>query len=171
MNPTWSRAPSGWPILLAGKAAIPKAGNTGSGHGFRTPTHSAHTPRHSPDVDSLEPQLDCGAQQITVSLDRCQLEGLGFRDEVRAYLQNRSCSSIIQGQERNLVSVTSPAQANACGNILEVRGVPTRSEGETWAGGGRTRSCETLGRSLSLSGPLGVCEIHTLAQGKSSTQV
>lgn len=128
-------------------------------------------PLHFPDVDSLEPQLDCGAQQITVSLDRCQLEGLGFTDEVRAYLQNQSCSSIIQREEGNSVSVTSPARADACGNILEVRGVPSRSEGETWAGGGRTRSCETLGRSLSLPGPLGECEIHRLAHIKSSTQV
>ncbi|ELK13578.1 Pancreatic secretory granule membrane major glycoprotein GP2 [Pteropus alecto] len=78
--------------------------------------------RNSSDVDSLEPQLDCGAQQITVSLDRCQLEGLGFRDEVRAYLQNQSCSSIIQREERNSVSVTSPTRANACGNILEKNG-------------------------------------------------
>ncbi|XP_016012521.2 pancreatic secretory granule membrane major glycoprotein GP2 [Rousettus aegyptiacus] len=77
---------------------------------------------NSSDVDSLEPQLDCGAQQITVSLDRCQLEGLGFTDEVRAYLQNQSCSSIIQREEGNSVSVTSPARADACGNILEKNG-------------------------------------------------
>ncbi|XP_058426571.1 pancreatic secretory granule membrane major glycoprotein GP2 isoform X4 [Diceros bicornis minor] len=71
------------------------------------------------DVHSLQPQLDCGAREIKVSLDKCLLEGLGFGDEVRAYLQDRSCSSIVPGEERNWLSVTSPTKAGACGNILE----------------------------------------------------
>ncbi|KAF5914227.1 hypothetical protein HPG69_005077, partial [Diceros bicornis minor] len=70
-------------------------------------------------VHSLQPQLDCGAREIKVSLDKCLLEGLGFGDEVRAYLQDRSCSSIVPGEERNWLSVTSPTEAGACGNILE----------------------------------------------------
>lgn len=53
-------------------------------------------------------------------LDRCQLEGLGFGDEVTAYLRDHNCSSINHSEEGNWVSVVSPAQANACGNILEV---------------------------------------------------
>nr|XP_003418851.2 pancreatic secretory granule membrane major glycoprotein GP2 isoform X1 [Loxodonta africana] len=71
------------------------------------------------DIQSLQPQLDCGAKEIKVSLDRCRLEGLGFGEEVSAYLRDRNCSSIMQTEERNWISVTSPAQAGACGNILE----------------------------------------------------
>ncbi|XP_059933974.1 pancreatic secretory granule membrane major glycoprotein GP2 isoform X4 [Mesoplodon densirostris] len=73
------------------------------------------------DVHSLQPQLDCEAKEIKVSLDRCLLEGLGFGDEVHAYLQdpNWNCSSMMQGEENNWISVTSPVQAGACGNILE----------------------------------------------------
>ncbi|XP_037671264.1 pancreatic secretory granule membrane major glycoprotein GP2 [Choloepus didactylus] len=73
---------------------------------------------NSSDVHSLQPQLDCGAREIKVSLDRCQLESLGFGEEVIAYLQDRTCSSIVQREESNWMSVTSPAQAGACGNIL-----------------------------------------------------
>lgn len=57
-----------------------------------------------------------------MSIDRCQLQGLGFRDEVLAYLLDRNCSSRLHGQGSNLVSVSCPAQAHACGNILEVSG-------------------------------------------------
>ncbi|XP_068422029.1 pancreatic secretory granule membrane major glycoprotein GP2 [Eschrichtius robustus] len=73
------------------------------------------------DVHSLQPQLDCGAKEIKVSLDKCLLGGLGFGDEVHAYLQdrNRNCSSMMQREGKNWISVTSPTQAGACGNILE----------------------------------------------------
>lgn len=74
---------------------------------------------NSTDVQSLQPQLDCGDREITVSLDRCQLEGLGFEDQVIAYLRDRTCTSILQKEDGNQMSVTSPARANACGNILE----------------------------------------------------
>ncbi|XP_004373361.1 pancreatic secretory granule membrane major glycoprotein GP2 isoform X2 [Trichechus manatus latirostris] len=74
---------------------------------------------NSSDVHSLQPQLDCGAKEIKVSLGKCQLQGLGFGEEVIAYLRDRNCSSILQWEERNWLSVTSPAQAGACGNILE----------------------------------------------------
>lgn len=77
------------------------------------------------DVHSLQPQLDCGAEEIKVSLDKCQLGGLGFGDNVITYLQDRNCSSITQREERNWISVTSPTHAGACGNILEVNGVYT----------------------------------------------
>lgn len=60
-----------------------------------------------------------------MSLDKCLLEGLGFGHEVHAYLQdqNWNCSSMMQTEEDNWISVTSPARAGACGNILEVSGV------------------------------------------------
>uniref|UniRef100_A0A8C3YF25 ZP domain-containing protein n=1 Tax=Catagonus wagneri TaxID=51154 RepID=A0A8C3YF25_9CETA len=76
---------------------------------------------NSTDVSSLQPQLDCGAREIKVSVDRCVLRSLGFGDEVSAYLrdQNRSCSSVAQREDGNWISVVSPTQAGACGNILE----------------------------------------------------
>ncbi|XP_033073733.1 pancreatic secretory granule membrane major glycoprotein GP2 [Trachypithecus francoisi] len=74
---------------------------------------------NSSDVHSLQPQLDCGAREIKVKVDKCLLEGLGFGEEVIAYLRDPNCSSILQTGERNWVSVTSPVQASACRNILE----------------------------------------------------
>lgn len=73
----------------------------------------------------MQPQLECGATEIKVSLDRCRLEGLGFGEEVRAYLIDQKCSNIMLKEEKNLISVTSPTQVNACGNILEVSGIHT----------------------------------------------
>ncbi|XP_007516611.3 pancreatic secretory granule membrane major glycoprotein GP2 [Erinaceus europaeus] len=74
---------------------------------------------NSTGVDDLQPRLDCGDREIKVSLDRCHLSSLGFGDEVSAYLQDRNCSSIMQREDRNWMSVISPVQAAACGNILE----------------------------------------------------
>ncbi|CAK6445081.1 unnamed protein product [Pipistrellus nathusii] len=74
---------------------------------------------NSSDIHSLQPQLDCGARDMKVLLDRCQLEGLGFGEEVTAYLRDHNCSSLTHREEGNWISVVSPAQANACGNLLE----------------------------------------------------
>lgn len=96
-----------------------------------------HVPLYFPDIHSLQPQLDCGARDIKVLLDRCQLESLGFGDEVTAYLRDHNCSSITHREEGNWVSVVSPAQVNACGNILEVMapwGTSWRWWGTSWRG-------------------------------------
>lgn len=53
-------------------------------------------------------------------MDRCLLGGLGFGEAIIAYLRDRNCSSILQRKDGNWLSVTSPVQASACGNILEV---------------------------------------------------
>ncbi|XP_002826247.2 pancreatic secretory granule membrane major glycoprotein GP2 isoform X2 [Pongo abelii] len=74
---------------------------------------------NSSDVHSLQPQLDCGPREIKVKVDKCLLGGLGLGEEVIAYLRDPNCSSILQTQEKNWVSVTSPVQASACRNILE----------------------------------------------------
>ncbi|XP_066239567.1 pancreatic secretory granule membrane major glycoprotein GP2-like [Saccopteryx leptura] len=74
---------------------------------------------NSSDIHSLQPRLDCGDAEIKVSLDKCRLGALGFGDNVTAYLRNQSCSSLTQREEKNWISVTSPPQAHACGNILE----------------------------------------------------
>lgn len=95
----------------------------GSAHCFQSPVHSTYLLLNFPDVHSLQPRLNCGAKEIQVSLDKCQLGGLGFGDEVIAYLRDWNCSNMMQREERNWISVTSPTQARACGNILEVNGV------------------------------------------------
>jgi hypothetical protein len=76
-----------------------------------------------PDAYNLQPQLDCRANEVKVTLDKCLLGDLGFGEEVIAYLRDRNCSSIMQREDGNWMSVTSPVQASACGNILEVSGI------------------------------------------------
>ncbi|XP_051001079.1 pancreatic secretory granule membrane major glycoprotein GP2 [Acomys russatus] len=71
------------------------------------------------DTQSLEPQLDCGANEIKVKLDKCLLGGLGFKEEIVAYLNDRNCSRIMQNEPNNWVSMTIPVVASHCGNILE----------------------------------------------------
>ncbi|XP_055994789.1 pancreatic secretory granule membrane major glycoprotein GP2 [Sorex fumeus] len=74
------------------------------------------------ETHTLRNQLSCGNREMKVSLDSCQLGGLGFRDKVEAYLRDRNCSGIMQKEEDNWVSMTIPTQATACGNILEKNG-------------------------------------------------
>ena len=105
--------------------AFPKGRECGLCPFFQSPVHSIYPLLNFPDIHSLQPQLNCGAEEIKVSLDKCQLGGLGFGDKVIAYLRDQNCSSVMQRQERNWISVTSPTQARACGNILEVNGVYT----------------------------------------------
>lgn len=127
----------------------------GSAHCFQSPVHSTNPLLNFPDVHGLQPKLDCGAKEIKVSLDKCLLGGLGFGDKVIAYLRDGNCSSTMQRQDRNWISVTSPTQARACGNILEVSGVYTTAA-RGWQLGceAQLSSCKTLVKSLSLSGPL-----------------
>lgn len=103
-----------------GTGALPPCG--GCAHCFQTPVHPTYLALDFPDVNSLQPQLDCGAKEMKVSVDKCLLGGLGFGDSVSAYLQDRNwnCSSATQRQDGNWISVVSPAQAGACGNVLEV---------------------------------------------------
>ncbi|XP_075828144.1 pancreatic secretory granule membrane major glycoprotein GP2 isoform X2 [Microtus pennsylvanicus] len=74
------------------------------------------------DPQSLQPELDCGPSEIKVKLDKCLLGGLGFKEEIITFLNDRNCSGIMQNEPNNWVSATSPVGANACGNILENNG-------------------------------------------------
>uniref|UniRef100_A0A8C6R550 ZP domain-containing protein n=1 Tax=Nannospalax galili TaxID=1026970 RepID=A0A8C6R550_NANGA len=74
------------------------------------------------DSQSLQPQLDCGPDKIKVKLDKCLLGGLGFGEEIIAYLSDQNCSGIMQNEPDNWVSMTSPVVASDCGNILENNG-------------------------------------------------
>ncbi|XP_035297204.1 pancreatic secretory granule membrane major glycoprotein GP2 isoform X2 [Cricetulus griseus] len=74
------------------------------------------------DIQSLQPELDCGPNEIKVYLDKCLLGGLGFKENIVAYLNDRNCREIMQNEPNNWVSITSPVVASACGNILENNG-------------------------------------------------
>lgn len=58
-------------------------------------------------------------------MDRCLLGGLGFKEQIIAYLNDRNCRGTMQDEPNNWVSMTSPVVANACGNILEVSAIDT----------------------------------------------
>lgn len=123
---------------MAGTAVLPKGRKQGLLPLLLDPWPPHLPPLDFPDIHTLQPQLDCGDREITVSLDRCQLAGLGFGDEVFAYLRDRNCSTFLQRDEQNRMSVSSPAQAHACGNVLEVRGVhSTTARVGSRAGGAR----------------------------------
>ncbi|XP_008592542.1 PREDICTED: pancreatic secretory granule membrane major glycoprotein GP2 isoform X1 [Galeopterus variegatus] len=71
------------------------------------------------DVYSLQPQLECGPTEMKVKVDKCLLGGLGLGEDPIAYLRDWNCSTIMQEEESNWISVTSPVQASACGTTLE----------------------------------------------------
>ncbi|EDM17673.1 rCG39392, isoform CRA_a [Rattus norvegicus] len=74
------------------------------------------------DPQSLQPLLDCGANEIKVKLDKCLLGGLGFKEDIITYLNDRNCRGTMKDEPNNWVSTTSPVVANDCGNILENNG-------------------------------------------------
>lgn len=74
------------------------------------------------DPQSLQSELDCGPSEIKVKLDKCLLGGLGFKEEIFAFLNDGNCGGIMQNEPNNWVSTTSPVMAGACGNILDNNG-------------------------------------------------
>ncbi|XP_043831834.1 pancreatic secretory granule membrane major glycoprotein GP2 isoform X2 [Dromiciops gliroides] len=71
------------------------------------------------DVANLRPLLKCGTEEITVSLDKCQVESLGYTGEIFAHLRDRNCSGFLEIDEKNKLSVVNPARVGACGTTLE----------------------------------------------------
>uniref|UniRef100_A0A4X2JR74 ZP domain-containing protein n=2 Tax=Vombatus ursinus TaxID=29139 RepID=A0A4X2JR74_VOMUR len=71
------------------------------------------------DIANLHPLLKCGANDIRLSLDKCQLESLGYTGEIFAYLRDRNCSGFLETNESNQLLVVSPARVGACGTTLE----------------------------------------------------
>ncbi|XP_031240454.1 pancreatic secretory granule membrane major glycoprotein GP2 isoform X2 [Mastomys coucha] len=77
---------------------------------------------HVSDTQSLQPLLDCGDDEVKVKLDKCLLRGMGFKEEILAFLNDRNCKGTMKDEPNNWVSMTSPVVANDCGNILENNG-------------------------------------------------
>uniref|UniRef100_A0A8C6QTC1 Uromodulin n=1 Tax=Nannospalax galili TaxID=1026970 RepID=A0A8C6QTC1_NANGA len=69
------------------------------------------------DVSHLERKLDCGANDIKMSLSKCQLQSLGFT-KVLMYLQDSHCSGFSESGERDWMSVVTPARDGPCGTVL-----------------------------------------------------
>ncbi|XP_036597009.1 pancreatic secretory granule membrane major glycoprotein GP2 [Trichosurus vulpecula] len=70
-------------------------------------------------IANLHPLLKCGASDITLSLDKCQLESLGYTGEIFAYFRDKNCSGFLRADESNKLSVVIPTWAGACGTTLK----------------------------------------------------
>ncbi|XP_037066968.1 uromodulin isoform X3 [Peromyscus leucopus] len=69
------------------------------------------------DVSLLERRLECGANDIKMSLSKCQLQSLGFM-KVFMYLSDSQCSGFSESGERDWMSVVTPARDGPCGTVL-----------------------------------------------------
>ncbi|XP_048342926.1 uromodulin-like isoform X2 [Sphaerodactylus townsendi] len=72
---------------------------------------------NSSDISSLKPELECGASQIKVYLEKCVLKELGFQDVVM-YLKDNRCSGFEERKNTTVISVVTPTQGGQCGTQL-----------------------------------------------------
>ncbi|XP_060640378.2 uromodulin [Anolis sagrei] len=71
----------------------------------------------SSDISSLEPQLECGANEIKVSLEKCILNQMGIHNAV-VYLRDYKCAGFEEKQNRTMISVVTHTQSGQCGTQL-----------------------------------------------------
>uniref|UniRef100_A0A2K5ZMD5 Uromodulin n=1 Tax=Mandrillus leucophaeus TaxID=9568 RepID=A0A2K5ZMD5_MANLE len=71
------------------------------------------------DISLLEHRLECGANDMKVSLGKCQLKSLGF-EKVFMYLSDSQCSGFNDRDNRDWVSVVTPTRDGPCGTVLTV---------------------------------------------------
>ncbi|XP_006146655.1 uromodulin [Tupaia chinensis] len=69
------------------------------------------------DISLLERRLECGTNNIKVSLGKCQLKSLGF-EKVFMYLRDSRCSGFSERDKRDWVSVVTPTRAGPCGTVM-----------------------------------------------------
>ncbi|XP_025711400.1 uromodulin [Callorhinus ursinus] len=69
------------------------------------------------DLSLLERRLECGANDIKVSLSKCQLKSLGF-EKVFMYLRDSQCSGFRERGDRDWISVVTPARGGPCGTVM-----------------------------------------------------
>lgn len=72
------------------------------------------------DLSLLERRLECGVDDIKLSLSKCQLKSLGF-EKVFMYLHDSQCSGFPERGDRDWMSVVTPARAGPCGTVMTVR--------------------------------------------------
>ncbi|XP_060117337.1 uromodulin-like [Heteronotia binoei] len=76
---------------------------------------------NSSDISSLEMQLECGANQIKVSVEKCVLNKLGFQDAVM-YLKDDRCAGFEEQKNITVISVVTPTEGGQCGTQLTKNG-------------------------------------------------
>ncbi|KAJ1067449.1 PREDICTED: uromodulin [Capra hircus] len=69
------------------------------------------------DVSLLERRLECGVDDIKLSLSKCQLKNLGF-EKVFMYLRDSQCSGFTERGDRDWMSVVTPARDGPCGTVM-----------------------------------------------------
>ncbi|KAJ6659763.1 hypothetical protein lerEdw1_018479 [Lerista edwardsae] len=69
------------------------------------------------DLSSLEPQLECGANEIKVSMDKCLLNKMGFK-KIIMHLKDYSCAGFEEQRNETVVSVVTPTHNGQCGTQL-----------------------------------------------------
>ncbi|XP_012587254.1 PREDICTED: uromodulin [Condylura cristata] len=69
------------------------------------------------DIALLERRLECGPNDIKVSLSKCQLKSLGF-EKVFMYLRDSQCSGFTERGDRDWMSVVTPARHGPCGTMM-----------------------------------------------------
>ena len=72
------------------------------------------------DLSLLERRLECGVNDIKLSLGKCQLKSLGF-EKVFMYLRDSQCSGFTERGDRDWMSVVTPARDGPCGTVMTVR--------------------------------------------------
>lgn len=75
------------------------------------------------DISLLDHKLECGTNDIKISLSKCQLQSVGFM-KVFMYLSDSQCSGFSERGERDWMSVVTPAQDGPCGTVLRVSPYP-----------------------------------------------
>ena len=71
------------------------------------------------DLSLLERRLECGVDDIKLSLSKCQLKSLGF-EKVFMYLHDSQCSGFTERGDRDWMSVVTPARDGPCGTVMTV---------------------------------------------------
>ncbi|XP_054992779.1 uromodulin [Sorex araneus] len=69
------------------------------------------------DLSHVDYHLECGANDIKVSVGKCQLRSLGFKNVIM-YLQDSRCSGFSERGDRDWMSVVTPARHGPCGTVM-----------------------------------------------------
>ncbi|XP_054828054.1 uromodulin-like [Eublepharis macularius] len=105
------------------------------------------------DISSLEPQLECGANEIKVSLQKCILNQLGFQDVVM-YLKDDRCAGFEEQKNATVVSVVTPTQGGWCGTQLTKNGTHAIYSNTLYLGNGTVIRGDEVKINFQCSYPL-----------------
>ncbi|XP_058426567.1 uromodulin isoform X2 [Diceros bicornis minor] len=69
------------------------------------------------DLSLLDRRLECGPNDIKLSLSKCQLKSLGF-EKIYMYLRDSQCSGFAERGDRDWMSVVTPTREGPCGTLM-----------------------------------------------------